>query len=120
MTTQQTSIYVKTHFIGFHHWPGAPQEVSFLRNLHRHIFNVRVAVWVDHSNRDVEFFILKNKVTTIIGAKLLPLLVSTPSMSCEMMAEFLLDCLRKTETYKVRSVEVNEDGENGAVLEVTC
>ena len=31
-------IRVRTTFEGFHCWPSAPNEVAFLRNVHRHLF----------------------------------------------------------------------------------
>lgn len=62
------TIYVRTSFVGFHKWETAPQEVSFLRDLHRHIFNVKVTLQVSHSDRDVEFFLLKKDVDFIISS----------------------------------------------------
>jgi hypothetical protein len=33
-------IQVRTSFVGVHQWKDAPDEVAFLRNLHRHVFKV--------------------------------------------------------------------------------
>ena len=41
-------VVVKTEFEGFHSWEDAPDEVSFLRNLHRHIFHVTAKWKVNH------------------------------------------------------------------------
>ena len=35
---KSTSIIVRTQFEGFHKYVHAPDEVSYLRQLHRHIF----------------------------------------------------------------------------------
>lgn len=104
-------IWVTTKFTGFHCWPDAPEIVGFLRNLHRHIFGVRVEVEVDHANRNVEFFILKTYVDRVCGS-LIQELIKDPSKSCEMMAEFIGEKLQAVE-FKVVSVSVDEDGENG-------
>ena len=111
----ETTVFVTTHFTGFHHWPEAPEEVAFLRNRHRHVFGVKVEVQTDHSDRDVEFFILKKSVDDSIQNVVLPTLEEQPSRSCEMMAHQLYHLLQNL-GYIVKSVEVNEDGENGAVV----
>jgi len=108
-----TSVYVTTTFVAFHNWPGAPVKVEFLRHLHRHVFHVRVEVDVSHSDRDVEFFIFKELVDGLCilhfhGNRLI-------GISCEMIASTLANMLA-AEGYTMRSVEVSEDGENGAIL----
>ena len=106
-----TSIYITTQFHGFHHWPDAPEEVAFLRSLHRHLFKVRVDIEVGHPDRQVEFFILKGFVDHVIQKWLLAQLKATPAMSCEMMAE----CLAKrllAQYPSLLKVEVSEDGTN--------
>jgi 6-pyruvoyl-tetrahydropterin synthase len=103
-------VYCRTRFISFHKWGDAPIEVAFLRNLHRHEFHVKVAVSVTHSDRDVEFITLKNDVDKIIQD-----LRCTwdEGQSCEMMAEAIY---AKLPLYKVFSIDVSEDGENGALI----
>jgi hypothetical protein len=113
MITKQ--IYVTTSFAGHHCWPEAPDEVSFLRTLHRHKFGVVVFASVDHADRQIEFFMFQNRVNTLLGAVLLPTLRKNPHMSCEMMAELILLSLRK-EGFNVTCVHVNEDGENGGIV----
>lgn len=99
---------------GFHFWPDAPDEVAFLRSVHRHLFHITAEVEVDHNNRDVEFFILQRTI-----ASALPLLDATwqvfdstggPS-SCEKMAEAIARFLVGKQ-YNVVMVEVSEDGES--------
>ncbi len=110
------SIWITTQFIGFHRWPDAPKEVSFLAAPHRHVFKVKASFSVSHSNRQLEFFTVQMAVNAIIFRDLLPALQTDPSKSCEMMAEFLMERLRQE--FVCLSVEVSEDGENGAVVEL--
>lgn len=112
---KEHSIYVRTEFVGFHQWTDAPEQVKFLRDLHRHIFGVRVKVSVTHSNRDVEFFTLKEQVESYITSCLLPHLEKNPGLSCEMLASLVGDYLARC-SYNVLEVEVNEDGENGGIV----
>ena len=111
----KTEIYITTNFTGFHCWPAAPEEVSFLRDLHRHVFHVKVAVRVTHDDRDVEFFKLKKDADAVIKLLAVELETACRQMSCEMMAGFIARSLMSG--YNVSSVEVSEDGENGARLE---
>ena len=105
----RTSVWVTTSFVGFHYWEQAPEEVAFLRNVHRHVFHVKATVDVSHSDRDVEFFILKRNLN-IYCQKFEG---TTFTYSCEQLAAFLGDWLQ-ADNFVVRSVEVSEDGENGA------
>ena len=111
-----TSVWVTAEFVGFHCWPDAPKEVAFLRDLHRHKFCVCVSVNVAHSDRDVEFFILKRDVQDVIVA-LSKALADNIQMSCEMMAVFIGETLVGPNfRYNVASVSVSEDSENGATV----
>lgn len=114
--TSSTRIYVTTDFVGYHQWVNAPEEVAFLRNLHRHKFGVKVSVFVNHGDREVEFFLFKREVHALLRSKIVPQLTQDPKQSCEMMAAALGQELRNA-GYSVHSVEVNEDGENGSIVE---
>lgn len=107
-------IYINTQFEGFHCWPEAPDEVLFLRNLHRHIFKVKVVVRVHHLARQVEFFILKREIDRFLQNGLMMQLENDPSMSCETMAERIYKNFMQY--YSLAQVEVSEDGENGAII----
>lgn len=109
-------IWITTQFIGFHCWPEAPASVAFLRSPHRHVFKVRCEFSVSHGDRQLEFFLMQQAVNQLIQTTVLPSLVKVPTQSCEMLAETLLTELRKT--YACLSVEVSEDGENGAIVSV--
>ena len=90
-----------------------------MRDRHRHIFKFRVTMDVGHSNREVEFHMLKSWCVSLYETHALEL----DHKSCEMLAEELLDKL--SERYnpfefsvpRGMSVEVSEDGECGAIVQ---
>lgn len=106
-----TEVYCTVLFEATHNWPECPfEEVSYLRDLHRHIFHIKAYKKVNHDDRDVEFIMLKHSIqlylrTTYpgktIGAK-----------SCEMLARELI------EEFGLSKCEVSEDNENGAIVTV--
>lgn len=113
----KTYVFVTARFAALHRWVDAPikmPEVDFLANWHRHEFHVRLVVEVGHNDREVEFLCLKRELQTFLqtnfeNAKL--------DMSCEMMAKKIATHFFVTSSeYVVRSVEVSEDGENGAFV----
>lgn len=114
MNKQPIALWVKTQFVGFHLWSAAPEQVHYLRDLHRHLFGVRVRVMVTDSDREVEFHMLKADVNAAIQNDLLINLRNCPGMSCEMMATHLGNVLRSQYNYPVSAVQVDEDGECGA------
>jgi len=103
-----TTVFATTRFESFHRWPDAPNEVAFLRDLHRHIFHVRAEVIVNHNDRDVEFILLGRKVAQHVQTVLCSR--DTSSWSCEHWATELVVALG------LCRCEVSEDGENGAVV----
>lgn len=133
MSTIQTTIYVKTQYEALHCWPGAPKEVSFLAHPHRHVFHVEYHLTALHDDRAVEFFMFKKDLEEVIKTRLLPRLEKYPQMSCEMMAKALYEAIDALPVsrenspevfifpYKnlTRKVIVSEDGENGAILEIS-
>lgn len=107
------NIFISFQVEGFHYWKNAPLEVSFLRERHRHMFHVEIEKEVSHSDRDIEIILFKREVMNFMIKKWKNVSgnwLEFESMSCEMIAEKLLekfDCVR---------VKVTEDGENGAVV----
>lgn len=112
-------ISVVLNFQGLHRWPHAPDEVAFLRNLHRHVFHVTVKAEVEGSDRDIEYFMLRARAVEVVRTlgpvyhRNQPDLVLLKSQSCEMMAGSILVALRKSHP-TVYSVTVREDEENSA------
>ena len=109
------SIIVKTWFTGFHKWPKAPDEVAFLRQLHRHVFFIECHFRVSES-RELEFFMVQARLNKCVGL-LKAELDDSPYLSCEEMAEFLANALLSDEL-PVFKVSVSEDGENSGVVEL--
>jgi len=96
-----------------HHYPDAPEKVSYLRNIHRHLFKFKVYIEVFSDDRDVEFIMFKEDIEKWLGYVEQKLICK----SCEMMSDFLYAKIIKK--YKDRDVkiEVSEDGENGSFNE---
>ena len=106
------NIIIKTQFVGLHQWSSAPDEVAFLRNLHRHQFRVRTIIGVTYS-RQLEFFMVKKKLDDYIQCSLLNELHNNSEMSCEDLALKIQGFLQSCYGSDVK-VLVSEDGEVGA------
>lgn len=116
MPTQITRwVFCRTSFEALHRWPEAPDAVNFLRNPHRHMFQLEVQIEVPHSDRAIEFILLKREVDTWVRGLPLDLL----SKSCEMIAEDLYaDLIQEYGEDRRYKITVGEDLlENGATLE---
>lgn len=122
----QTTITVRTSFQGIHRYPDAPTEVKFLRMPHRHIFGVCVEVEVKDDDREIEFIILKNRINKAIteedGYNTSTGVWDLESGSCEMIADRIaslyLPQFVKDYGSRYVKVTVDEDGENGATIEM--
>ena len=103
------SIFVKTSFEGFHKYVDAPEEVSYLRQLHRHIFGVEVELSVTHNNRDLEFIIVKHHIEDFLKNTY----KQGETYSCEQIADDV--CKHLIDVYNPKRVSclITEDGENG-------
>jgi hypothetical protein len=117
MTSPSRMIWVTFSREGIHCYPAALtdhklQDVSFLGHPHRHMFHFKVAISVEHNDREIEFIILKRWLEALYGEGILQL----NYMSCEMIAEALYEKIN--DRYPGRTVEitVSEDSENGATL----
>ena len=121
-------VVIRTQFEAIHRWATAPNEVDFLRSPHRHVFHVELRVKVTHTNRDIEFILLKRCVDDYL-AQLQP--EHTLEWSCERYASELMG-LRFTTTHNgvvtitneanvphvcAHYVAVFEDGENGSIVQ---
>jgi hypothetical protein len=104
---------VRSTFIAFHAWPNAPQEVGFLRNVHRHEFHVELAVRQKHTDRAVEYITLRRWLDCELNAWRDK---DLGARSCEMIAEQLIGYAQH-EGYDVEYCRVFEDGENGAEVQ---
>ena len=104
---------MRTSFEGFHRYPDAPQEVAFLRGLHRHQFVVRIWVEQFNNDRDVEYISLLRWVNARIAETRFP-----EEASCEAMAQELGRRVAERHPDREIRVEVSEDDENGALVEL--
>lgn len=107
---------------GLHKWSGAPENVIYLKYVHRHLFHWRVEVGVEHSDRQVEFHTLleaAQQCAKEMEAKTgwAPNGKDPVNWSCEQRAEKLIKDLTEL-NYAVLAVECWEDGECGARVEV--
>lgn len=113
----ERTIVVKTQYEGIHCWPEAPDEVKFLRSLHRHIFNIEVEVEVHSDDRDIEFIMLKHTINHWLSLQFDDDGVwQMGRLSCEQVAEMVIDLVQEKlkDKTRVMSCCVDEDGENGA------
>ncbi len=101
---------------GIHNWPACPfDEVSYLRDPHRHMFHIKAHKYVTHSDRDVEFIMLKHAIKVYLTGKYFSVDKAAfvfRAMSCEMIAKELIN------KFDLCKCEVSEDGENGAIVSV--
>jgi hypothetical protein len=118
----ERKIWITFRKEGVHRYPAAhtdpalctpgEMDVSFLGNLHRHIFHFRVSIDIFHNDRDIEFIQFKRWLEGLYAKDILEL----DYKSCEMIADDLY--LQIATRYPNRAVwiEVAEDGENGCLI----
>jgi len=108
MTTYVTTI---NEIEGLHYYPDAPDNVSFLRHPHRHIFHVECRFKVSHDNREIEIFTQEEEITRYLTERF-----GNPCMfgrmSCEMIAVDIINAFPETLECKV-----TEDGKGGAIVQ---
>ena len=113
------TIYIRVtdRFEDFHKYDEAPDEVDFLRLLHRHLFYVNVCIQVNEDDREIEFFMFKKQLAIFISHLMNDLELGGHKMSCEMMADYLAKKIMEKYPQRNLSVEVSEDGENSGIVE---
>lgn len=110
----KTFIVINLAVEGFHNWPEAREvfpEVGFLSDRHRHMFTIKAVKAVTHTDRDVEIIMFKREMEAYIESK-----YGRPAefgrCSCEDLCQELLT------QFDLAEVEVLEDGENGARVQL--
>lgn len=103
---------IKTQWAGLHCYPGAPENVAFLRHPHRHVFVIQLWVEQRHEERDVEYLTCLNWLNAWLQDPPWPL-----AASCETMARCIVEAVAGQWPNRSLRVEVSEDGENGALVE---
>ena len=111
-------IWITFQKAGIHCYPEAQTapdlaDVSFLGSPHRHLFKWRVAIEVEHNNRDIEFLQFQKWIEGLYSAGFLKL----DHKSCEMIAEELGTEIQLRYPNRRLKIEISEDGENGCTLE---
>ena len=96
---------------------GDEYDVSFLGYPHRHVFHFRVRIAVEHNDRDIEFIQFKRWLEGLYSSQ--QNILQLDYKSCEMIAEELLDKINYRYLNRDIEVQVSEDGENGAILQLT-
>lgn len=110
----KTNVIVKLQVDGTHNWPNAKNvfpEVSFLSDIHRHVFHITAKKAVNHDDRDVEFIMFKRDIADYLYNKYYVLPTRCHEFgakSCEMIAREIF------EFFDCEYVSVYEDNENGA------
>jgi hypothetical protein len=112
-------IWVTFEKEGLHRYPAAADDptlatgdkydVSFLQYIHRHIFKFRVDIEVFSDDRDIEFIQFKHWLQGLYKGEF-----SVDYKSCEMLSDELAETIQKRYPGRRLSIEVSEDGENGA------
>ena len=110
--------YIKVKFTqeGLHQFNGAPEEVKYLRNAHRHLFHISVKIEVFHNDRELEFLMVMHDIKNYVQYKYLQdeyIIIN----SCEMLAEDILGYVNKMYGQRYCEVEVSEDNENSAIVD---
>lgn len=107
-------VYARFQVEGFHYFAAAPEEVSFLRTRHRHMFHFKVGIEVRHDDREIEFIMLKRELENYFKEESV-----INDKSCEMLARLAISYLMNKYKNEPRNIwaEVSEDGENGAIVE---
>lgn len=108
-------IKVRFEIEGIHRWSDCLiEEVSYLKDFHRHRFGIIATKLIVHDNRDIEFIQLQHQIKKYLYEKYWSSyhqLHCFDNMSCEAIARELI--LR----FNLFDCEVNEDNENGAILD---
>ena len=97
-----------------HCWPEAPTEMYYLRTPHRHMMHIRTKMQVMHNDRELEIISVKHALDYFLHNTHFELRVS-----CEMIAERIVDYLVSQYGDRAIMVRVLEDNENGAVVNHT-
>ena len=95
-----------------HRWKNCDiDEVSYLKDYHRHLFYIRCEKKVRHNDRDIEIISFKTKIENYLWEEYWVMWnCEFWDMSCEMIAELLM------KEFSLDLCEVLEDWENGALL----
>lgn len=114
MKLNNLKIYVETYNLieGFHHWLTAPYEYAYLRQEHRHMFEIRCRFEVSKEDRQIEINYMQYKIALALQ-KEFGSPMQLDSRSCEHLAHWLLEHFAWDGMVQAT---VLEDGYGGATL----
>jgi hypothetical protein len=108
-----TTTVIATHRVkGFHYWPNAPDEVAYLRALHRHEFMFIVGWKVGHDDRQVEYHTAQAWMKSFFVEP-----QNFGARSCETLCKDMFVSLELAGHPKPSFIECWEDEENGSRVE---
>jgi len=108
--TPNRMIWVTFQKVGFHCWPDAPEERSYLSDRHRHLFKFRVWIQVWHGDREIEFHTFLDWLEGLYADNILEL----SGKSCETISDELRALIAARYLDREIWIEVSEDGECGS------
>jgi 6-pyruvoyl-tetrahydropterin synthase len=116
-------IKVKEIFRGVHSWPDAggtieTEKVDFLANTHAHDFRITVECNVEHEDREIEFYLLRNDLVEIIvkNFECKNGFFQFEGNSCEAIGNLVIDKMRQLHGSKGWMVEVAENEFQSAII----
>jgi hypothetical protein len=114
MKLNNLKIYVETYNLieGFHYWLTAPYEYAYLRNNHRHMFEIRCRFEVSKEDREIEINYMQYKIAQELQ-KEFGSPMDLHNRSCEHLAHWLLEHFAWDGMVQAT---VLEDGYGGATL----
>lgn len=105
-------IWIKLQKDGFHNWPNANKQVSYLKHKHWHNFQFKIFIEVEHNDREIEFHMFRQYVRTFIN--------KWPNnlrgKSCEMLADIIYQHIKTEYPNRKVKIEISEDGQNGVEM----
>ncbi len=110
-------VEIETDFQAIHNWPECPfDEVSFLKHPHRHKIIVTVKIGTA-GDRQIEFYMLKNKVDNIINIIFGPEMTKMLGrMSMEELSLKILNELKRNYDCFIE-VSASEDGQARGIVQ---
>ena len=101
-----------SYFDFIHRYKDAPKEVTYLAHLHRHLLNIETTVEVFTTDREIEFYMMKDRIDNALKEH-----TFDENASCEDVCSFIMGVI--TEAYgkdRYRKVKVQEDNNGFATL----
>ena len=101
-------IWITTQKEMFHRYPNAPKEVDFLKQRHKHMMKFKVSIEIYENDREIEFFIFKKQIETILEEY-----NDIGNWSLEQLSDEIRNKLRKPYINRMLQIEISVDGVNG-------